>query len=182
MDNDGYTGVRIPENSGIPYSPDVREYVLTASIDGQYLAFLYSSMPAGEKADGKAPLLMRVPTDCTIKLTLDNSLRWRFPPDGVAIRLGPATSSDPRVTPPDQRYANLKPVQIGIDCKSVTFSAVYLPLKDPQDPTRNVENFDLFNIFVVVDQPAANGNGVIPDPLLLMIDPGIKNPGDDTAS
>jgi hypothetical protein len=178
------SGIDIPlcDNSARPKYLDSRTYTLTADIKTvvdsnnntkRYLCFaLTDSLPNPNTATDES-LDMRVRADTLITLNIDPTLQARFDLARTSpLQLGPSTGAAQGVQNANSRYIA---VQSDFTPKQVKFYA-------RKDTTQGgtVPNTDALTICIVLDQYMADGKTLSAVPLSLLIDPGIKNPGDDT--
>lgn len=145
-----------------PPSQEDRVYVIDMEAANGRLRYYFSERPPVPDPSEDAPLLIRVPRDCTIILRLSPDWNWEFRHDN-AIMLGPMSYLE------KPRYFNLTPKIVNDRCMEVTFNA--LLLADAGDTT----NHDPYAIYVNVDHEVSGSTDVVP--LLLRIDPDIDNPG-----
>lgn len=171
---------------------NVIQYKLHVSVGQRCLNFYYDPthrypvLPPDPYKTRDRALDMRVYESCRIELALDDDattgLDWFFPMAQSVITLEQATIGDPKT-----RYKNLNfGPEIGAGsnlCKVLSFDALHYENVNPSHPTPGTpyhwrQNTDKFSIEIHLSQLMADGR---PDPatLALIIDPGIKNPGDD---
>jgi len=176
--NDGRLGDPPATDNNLPAAKITLAYTLTLTIDNGFLKFAYAHVPDQYVNNEGKPLMLQVPGNkdgCAIELTLGGGLNWRFPITQPAIRFQPASCTDPAVTAPVDRYKNCK---ISPDQRVMTFLAPRVPKVGKDQPV--ISNFDGVNLIVEVAQPDANNQPSFDNPLVIVIDPDIKNPGDDT--
>ncbi len=167
---------------GTPVNPVIRSYTLKVAVQNRCLNFYYYPSPPLPVRTADQAMDMRVSEPCQIELNLDadpiSGLSWYFPQQADVITLG---SSD--IPNPGSRYSNLKFSLDPLDgkCRKLAFDAAFLvTAADPARPGKTLPNRDQFNVIVKLDQILADGRTPATQPLVLFIDPGLKNPGDDT--
>jgi hypothetical protein len=161
-----------------PSSAPLFAYTLTATPMGNKLQFTLvrdAGTPLPPAGTNDHALDMRVlKTGGRIQLTLDSAVDWYFPKKN-AIQLMSSTGENiPDIT---ERYIDLQPSNWPAKCQKLSFYAY--STVDPNDPDRIIVNTDRINILVVLNQFKRDNATLSDEPLYLLIDPGIKNPGDD---
>jgi hypothetical protein len=158
----------------VPQGLPTYSYTLKAAFKGAYLQFSFDPAPPPPVGSSDGALVMRVPEDCRLELTLDPAIDWYFPGDPIQL----VSSTGVHIPDIADRYFDLQPSPLPPRCRTISFYA--RKLVDPYDPGRKIVNLDRFNILVALNQQMRDGVTVSDEPLYLLIDPGIKNPGDDT--
>lgn len=148
-------------------------YTLKVEFKGPYLQFSFDPAPPPPPGSADHALDMRVPQDCRIELSLGPGLDWYFPGDPILL----VSSTGAHIPDFSDRYLDLQPSPLPPKCKTISFYAKYLV--DPYDPDRKIVNIDRINILVALNQYMRDGVTISGEPLYLLIDPDIKNPGDD---
>ncbi len=171
-------GDDIPVKRATPQNPTVLSYTLSARFRNGNLEFYYSDAPKLPDRSHDSLLDMRVPqSNCVIELNLDKQIDWYFPA-GIASAVKLNDASGQGAPKPVDRYSDITPGPVPANCRTVTFNAPYLSMPDPANPKVRLENRDTITLVVALNQVKVDGTP--DDPLVLFIDPGIKNPGDDT--
>ena len=171
----GANGFETPLQPGSPpQGVPTYAYTLKAAFQGPYLQFSYDPAPPPPAGAVDGALVMYVREDCRIELSLDPGIDWYFPGDPIYL----VSSTGAHIPDIADRYFDLQPSPLPRKCRTISFFAK--KLVDPYDPSRKIANTDRINILVALNQYLRDGVTVSDEPLYLLIDPDIKNPGDDT--
>jgi hypothetical protein len=178
----GDLGMAPPYDRNAAQPTDTLKYVLSAQIQGTppvIQGIVYTSTPTGYMNGEKKPLMMQVPKpkagrSYAITLALDGTANWRFPTSRPALRLVKKSNTDSALPPPEQRYLNCI---VAPDQMSMTFNAPHVDLLD--NGGKPLVNYDTVNFVIELAQLDENGKPTFDNPLILIVDPDIKNPGDD---
>jgi len=129
-----------------------------------YLQIYFTQGPLASGSPNDPPIAMSVWQDCLVTVELDTSWNWEFIQGGS---VAPMTLGLPQEA---TRYFNLVPT-VGPNnrCTKIQFGAQYYA-GGPKG------NLDPFNLYVLLDQPAATGSFALQVPV--KIDPEVENPGD----
>ncbi len=111
--------------------------------------------------------------DARLTIRLSDDLDWYFPKNPIRL----LSSTGVNIPDIKDRYPCLEPVVWPQKCKQLSLKASYTI--DPNDLGRTVVNIDRINIVVALNQWMRDPAMPSDEPLYLVIDPGIKNPGDD---
>ncbi len=139
---------------------NTRSYKLSLTAASGVLKPYFKDKPDDINPANDAEPRLHVPKSCYLELNLDTKWKWTFLPGDGGVMLGKSKLAG-------DRYFALNPDPGG---QKVTFFAVYLdsPKRADTDP---------YNLSFLVHMELADGTSD-PTPLLVVVDPDIKNPGD----
>jgi hypothetical protein len=130
------------------------------TVEGRIEFYFVDRPPLPDPSDD-GPLEIRIPEDCVIVLRLDPAWQWGFR-NKNAVMFGPMDY------PEVPRYFNLQNSSEGGRCQEVRFNAHRLDVTEA--------NWDVYSLYIEIDQKTRNDAAIVP--LLIRIDPDVKNPGD----
>jgi hypothetical protein len=146
----------VPDGAHITPGSPINRTLQIAKVNGVLTVTFENFQPPS--GDGK--LDIRIYHDCVVTLTLDTgNCDWEFD-RSAALTLGTPGYSG-------VRYHNLQ-LGSGTRCTSAAFEAQYLNIQQANNDPYNMK-------FIVYNDPVTGAQ--YPNPLSLVIDPEIKNPG-----